>query len=87
MDKPAAFAASAGARANSTGLASFLDSFPRESVTDTKQQKLRKGIFGILNGTLESYLLNNWHTGHRAYDALFINSLSNSAQVSQALQP
>lgn len=83
MDKPAAFAASPGARANSTGLASFHDAFPSESITDTKQQKMRQGPFGILNGTLESYLLDNWYTGHRAYDAVFINSLSNSTQVSQ----
>lgn len=84
MDKPAAFGASAGARANSTGLASFLDAFARDSITDTKQQKMYKGPFSFLsNDTLELYLLKNWYTGHRAYDALFINSLSNSTQVSQ----
>ena len=84
MDKPAAFAASAGARANSTGLASFLGAFSSDSVTDTKQQKMYKGPFGILtNDTLESYLLKNWYTGHRAYDGLFINSISNVSQVRQ----
>ena len=83
MDKPAAFAASPGARANSTGLASFLDAFSGDSIADTKQQKLYKGPFAIFtNDTLESYLLKNWYTGHRAYDGLYINSLSNSPQVS-----
>ena len=83
MDKPAAFAASAGARANSTGLSSFLSHFPADQIVDCKQQKLLKpSLFQILtNDTLESYLLKNWHTGHRAYDAVFINSLSNSTQV------
>ena len=83
MDKPAAFAASAGARANSTGLASFLNAFSPDLITDTKQQKLFKGPFGILtNDTLDSYLLKNWYTGHRAYDGVFFNRLSNSSQVS-----
>ena len=84
MDKPAAFAASPGVRANSTGLASFLDAFSSDSIADTNQQKLYKGPFGILtNDTLESYLLKNWYTGHRAYDGLYINSFSDSPQVSQ----
>jgi len=33
------------------------------------------------NASLESYLLQNWFTGRPAYDAVFINSLSNSTQV------
>lgn len=82
MDKSAAFAASAGARANATGLSSFLQAFPATSITDTKQERLYPFSFGILpNTTLESYLLKNWFTGRPAYDAVFISSLSNSAQV------
>ena len=82
MDKPAAFAASAEARVNSTGLSSFLDAFHHDSIRDTRQQKLFKGPFGILtNNTLESYLLKNWYTGHRAYDGVFINGISNSPKV------
>ena len=83
MDKPAAFAASAGARVNSTGLASFLNAFPADSISDTKQQKLFKGPFGILtNDTLDSYLLKDWYTGHQAYDGVFVNSISDTPQVS-----
>lgn len=85
MDKSAAFAASAGARANATGLSSFLQAFPLASITDTKQERLYPFSFGILpNTTLESYLLKNWFTGRPAYDAVFISSLSNSAQVGPA---
>lgn len=82
MDRPAAFAASAGARANATGLSSFLQAFPGDQIVDTKQEKLFQGPFGILrNDTLESYLLKNWYTEHSAYDALYINSLSDTSQV------
>ncbi len=82
MDKSAAFAASAGARANATGLDSFLSAFPKEHLTDTHEEKMFGFTFGILpNASLESYLLQNWFTGQPAYDAVFINSLSNSTQV------
>ncbi len=82
MDKPAAFAASAGARANATGLDSFLSAFPKEHLTETHVEKMFDFTFGILpNASLESYLLKNWFTGRPAYDAVFINRLSNSTQV------
>ncbi len=82
MDKPAAFAASAGARANATGLDSFLSAFPKEHLTDTHKAKMDGFAWGFLsNTTLEWYLLQNWFTGRPAYDAIFINSLSNSTQV------
>ncbi len=86
MDKPAAFAASAGARANATGLSSFLQAFPGDHIVDTKIEKLFPRPFGILrNDTLESYLLKNWSSGHPAYDAVYINSLSDSSQVGLSL--
>ena len=82
MDRSAAFAASAGARANATGLGSFLNAFPKEHVIDTHQQKMFGFTFGpLLNSTLEWYLLQNWFSGRPAYDAVFINSLSNTTQV------
>ncbi len=82
MDKSAAFAASAGARANATGLDSFLNAFSKEHLTDTHEQKMYGFAWGFLpNATLESYLLQNWFTGRPAYDAVFINRLSNSSQV------
>jgi len=82
MDKSAAFAASAGARANATGLDSFLNAFPKEHLTDTHEEKMYDFAWGFLpNASLESYLLQNWFTGRPAYDAVFINSLSNSTQV------
>ena len=82
MDKSAAFAASAGARANATGLDSFLSAFPKEHLTDTHEEKMYGFAWGFLpNASLESYLLQNWFTGRPAYDAVFINSLSNSTQV------
>lgn len=82
MDKSAAFAASAGARANATGLDSFLSAFPKEHLTDTHEERMFGFAWGFLpNATLESYLLQNWFTGRPAYDAVFINSLSNTTQV------
>ena len=83
MDQQAAFAASHGARANSSGLSSFLSAFPEDQLTDTRMEELYRGPFGILrNTTLDSYLLRNWYIGQRAYDAVYINSISNSPQAS-----
>ena len=82
MDKSAAFAASAGARANVTGLDSFLTAFPKEHLIDTHEEKMYGFAWGHLpNASLESYLLQNWFTGRPAYDAVFINNISNSTQV------
>ena len=82
MDQQAAFAASQAARANSTGLSRLLAAFPEEQLIDTHMTGMYQGPFGILrNNTLDSYLLRNWYIGQRAYDAVYVNSISNSSQV------
>lgn len=82
MDQQAAFAASTSARANSTGLASFVSAFPEDQLLDTHMTGLHQSPFGILrNNTLDAYLLRNWYIGQRAYDAVYVNSVSNSTQV------
>ena len=82
MDQQAALAASQAARANSSGLTSLLAAFPGEQLIDTRMTGLYQGPFGILrNNTLDSYLLRNWYIGQRAYDAVYVNSISNSSQV------
>lgn len=83
MNQQAAFAASRDARANSSGLSSFLTAFPEDQLIDTHMEELHQGPFAILkNTTLDSYLLRNWYIGQRAYDAVYINSISNSTQAS-----
>lgn len=82
MDQQAAVAASQGARANSTGLSSFQNAFPEEQLIDTRMTGLQQSIFLPLgNTTLDAYLLRNWYVGQRAYDAVYINSISNTSQV------
>ncbi|GAX84392.1 hypothetical protein CEUSTIGMA_g11814.t1 [Chlamydomonas eustigma] len=53
-------------------LEALLSSYP--SVRDSGQVSLLESG-GNLSTTLEGWMLDNWHSGHPAYDAVFVNSL------------
>lgn len=76
------FGASEQARGRSSAFHSFAQAYPSYDLVDSKSQGIWKGsIFTPAKGTIDGYMLENWHDGTAHYDGLFVNSWTNSSQV------
>ena len=74
----APLAASALASANASELAGF-EALGAYEATNATQ--IVSFTVPTLNHTLDGWLLDHWHLGSSAYDALFVDSFSSAAQV------
>ena len=80
--QPAPLGAASQARSNASELSSFeaLGAY-QESNTSHLLKSFNPFAPPPLNGTLDGWLLDRWHAGSSAFDALFVEQFSSSSQV------
>ena len=73
--------ASEAARANATVLKEFSAGYGSGNIHDSGTDHLAQNALSGFIGSLDEYLLANWYSGPRSYDAVHVQSFSSTAQV------
>ena len=62
-------------------LQSFVDGYGLGNIDDSHTSHVSQNFFSGYAGSLDEYLLDNWYSGARSYDAVYVQNFSSTSQV------